>query len=366
MDSADTANGYLGGVEIFAASALHPEAPYTVTYFDGSSYGGSSTYANGIFVVADIDDGDTVTISASKPGFYPAQRSYVVHADSVSQGRLALTAVASIVASPPAVNFEPVAVGGSATKEVSFTNVSDQSVTINRDGTDVFGPDAPMFNVEPAGTSNPCPELPATLAPGQSCTVGVTFTPTSAGMKSANITLNTGARNHHVALSGYAFEYTPPPAISSIVPNNAVEGTSVTIKGSNFDLIPQNNKVEFNGVWAEVTGATANALYVTVPYGAVSGPIDVTTGGGSASSPIPFTVITDITFSGRVTNSAGEGVAGAIVSIADDEDMLTTTDDAGNFVFTGLPYGMPFSVEITSDGFVPSYTRVFTATSNIV
>jgi len=84
----------------------------------------------------------------------------------------------------------------------------------------------------------------------------------------------------------------PPqlPAISGFDPTSGSAGTSVTITGSNFSASTTGNTVRFNGIVAQVTSATSSSLAVTVPAGATSGPITVSTAGGTATSSGSFTV----------------------------------------------------------------------------
>src|SRR5439155_3141107 len=67
---------------------------------------------------------------------------------------------------------------------------------------------------------------------------------------------------------------------------------SVEIHGANFDPVAANNEVKFHGVLASVTSASATTLTALVPGGATTGPITVTTRGGTATSATNFTVIT--------------------------------------------------------------------------
>ena len=80
-----------------------------------------------------------------------------------------------------------------------------------------------------------------------------------------------------------------PPAITSFSPDNGGAGTVVTIDGTLFTAAPT---VSFNGIPAP--GATVNAgrtrITVTVPPGATTGLIVVSTSGGAAASPSAFTV----------------------------------------------------------------------------
>lgn len=84
----------------------------------------------------------------------------------------------------------------------------------------------------------------------------------------------------------------PPasPTLTSFTPTSAPVGTVLTLSGSNFT---GTSSVTFNGTAAttfHVDGASQ--ISVTVPAGATTGPIVVTTPGGTAQSSFSFTVIT--------------------------------------------------------------------------
>src|SRR5438046_7017613 len=78
-----------------------------------------------------------------------------------------------------------------------------------------------------------------------------------------------------------------PPTITSCTPASGPVGTSVTISGTNFTGA---TAVLFNSVSASFTVNSATAITATVPAGATSGPISVTTPDGTASSAGSFTV----------------------------------------------------------------------------
>lgn len=82
------------------------------------------------------------------------------------------------------------------------------------------------------------------------------------------------------------------PTITSVAPSSGAVGDIVTISGTNFDTVAANNTVSFNGVQATVTAATATSMTTTVPTGATTGPITVTTANGTATSSTNFTVTT--------------------------------------------------------------------------
>jgi photosystem II stability/assembly factor-like uncharacterized protein len=84
-----------------------------------------------------------------------------------------------------------------------------------------------------------------------------------------------------------------PPLIADFTPKSEAEGGSVHISGLMFSPVPAANTVSFNGVAATVQSATEMEIVLNVPVGALSGPITVTTAGGSATTSEHFTVLTD-------------------------------------------------------------------------
>lgn len=97
-------------------------------------------------------------------------------------------------------------------------------------------------------------------------------------------------------------------SITSFSPESGVAGTAVTISGTNFGATASENTVEFNGVEAEVTAATATSLTVTVPAEATSGKITVTILGKSTASVKDFTV-SQPEITGTFPGIAAEGIS---------------------------------------------------------
>src|SRR5205823_6228644 len=119
--------------------------------------------------------------------------------------------------------------------------------------------------------------------------------------------------------SGYdigALEFvntTPPPAptITSFTPTSGPAGTSVTINGTNFTGA---TPVTFNNVGASYTVNSATVITANVPAGAGTGPIAVTTAGGTATSASVFTLGSDATppMVNITSPTSGSNVAGTI------------------------------------------------------
>jgi hypothetical protein len=79
------------------------------------------------------------------------------------------------------------------------------------------------------------------------------------------------------------------PVVSSFTPTSGSAGTSVTVTGSGFTGA---TAVKFNGMSATFTVNSDTQVTATVPAGASTGPIAVTTPAGTGTSTASFTVTT--------------------------------------------------------------------------
>lgn len=113
----------------------------------------------------------------------------------------------------------------------------------------------------------------------------------------------------------------PAPTIESFAPASGRVGTTVTINGTNFT---DATVVTFNGVSAAFAINSDTKITATVPTGATTGKIRVTTLGGSATSAGSFTV--GATHPRIVTLNLGKHlVARGVVSTSDGFTACTAT-----------------------------------------
>jgi len=88
------------------------------------------------------------------------------------------------------------------------------------------------------------------------------------------------------AQSAAAFTVVPAPVITAFTPASGSAGTLVTVAGNNFSGV---TAVTFNGQGATSFGiGSASQLAATAPAGVTTGPIAVTTPGGTALSAVSF------------------------------------------------------------------------------
>ena len=201
---------------------------------------------------------------------------------------------------PATANTGPISVtspGGTATSAATFTVAPritgftpasgkvGASVVVN--GANFTGATAVTFNGTSAVfTVNSAIKITATVPAGAtSGKIGVT---TPAGSA-------TSAANFSVA-----------PTVNSFSPASGAPGTSVTITGATFTGA---TAVKFNGLAATFMVNSSTQITAAVPANATTGPISVTTPGGTATSATSFTVAPRITSFTPASGAPGTSVA---------------------------------------------------------
>jgi uncharacterized repeat protein (TIGR01451 family) len=134
----------------------------------------------------------------------------------------------------------------------------------------------------------------------------------------------------------------PQPKVDAVNPNKGKPGATTTIEGSGLNsgqkkaqasasvaaAVATSTVVKFNGIAANILSITDTQIIVQVPAGATTGPVTVTTAGGTATSAQDFIVLPAIqqllNISTRLKVLTGENVliGGFIVTGNDDKKVL--------------------------------------------
>ena len=123
-----------------------------------------------------------------------------------------------------------------------------------------------------------------------------------------------------------------PPSIITFSPANGPAGTLVTVTGINLRTTVA---VAFNGTPATFAVVSGSAVTMNVPAGATTGPITLTTAGGTAISASNFTLTTSVSTPVISSASTASGLMGAAFSY-----QITATNGPTSFGATGLPGGL--------------------------
>ncbi|TXN36775.1 hypothetical protein FVB32_00375 [Flagellimonas hymeniacidonis] len=170
--------------------------------------------------------------------------------------------------------------------------------------------------------------------------------------------------------------FTIAPVITSFEPLKGAADQEITITGTNFNNLAENNNVTFNGVLATVVSASATSLTVVVPPEANSGKIAVEVEQLLAVSETDFITIPSIISFSPETGAVDEEVtiSGANFSPVPEENIVNfngtlavVTASTETSIITSIPDGAetgPVTVEV--NGEVATSTTDFMVDNSIV
>ncbi|WP_082685046.1 reprolysin-like metallopeptidase [Hymenobacter sedentarius] len=288
-----------------------------VTVFGSNFTGATAVSFNGTVATSFTVNSSTQLTAMVATGTTTGPISVVGPAGTVT------SAMPFVVGAPPVISgFSPT------------TGPVGTSVIIT--GSDFSGTTQVAFNgtIAPAFTVNSATQITATV-PGHATTGSISvITPVSTGV-SAN-----------------SFTVIPAPFIASFTPTAGAGGTVVVLTGGYFTGATQ---ITFNGTVAPAfTVNSATQITVTVPTGAATGPIAVTSAGGVGTSTAQFVVAPANDLCGNALPLAcGQTLIGTTVratATGDPTTACTTAVDGGGVFYSITGTGASFTVSTCNAG----------------
>jgi hypothetical protein len=260
---------------------------------------------------------DTISVTYT-PTLAESDSSSIVLTSDQGSVTIPLTGIAinsdpQVTISPTSLSFGNVAVGASATQTFTVSNTGNINLTVTK----AAPPTAPF------GAVNPIPEGQQ-LAPGESYTVSVTFTPTAVASYSGTyeVTTDTGQGAMDISVTGGGTPATGGTAITAPGGGWTVNGAATT-SGKNLVLTKLN------------TNKAASAVYGTpVPSAGLTASFTAQLNGGTGGTGLTFSLL-DATKS-TATSVGGNGGGMGFSGLSGVAVVLSTYQQSGapsnNFV----------------------------------
>jgi hypothetical protein len=288
---------------------------------------GTGFSGSGITVPVTLTPGQsstyTVKFTPTVAGSASGQISFVSNAsNSPTAVTLSATGVAQVLqlgANPTSVSFGNVVLGNSASQTVTISNTGNVTVTISQ------------VTTSGTGFSGSGVTVPLTLTPGQSANYTATFSPTSAGSASGQISFVSNASNSPTLVSltgtGIGAQLTATPTTLNF--NNVDVGASSTLSGT---LTASGGTVTVSS--ATVTGTGYSITGITFPVTLTAGQSTsfkvILTPTAVGSIPGTLKLVSNASNSPFTMTLSGTGVNAAAGPCGKIDDGLTHTPPSYN------------------------------------
>ena len=280
----------------------------------------------------------------------PSPQTVYVNGSSVSAGVPVL--------SPTTLTFPTTLIGQSS---------PPQTTTLTNTGTGALG----VTNIYSYGDFPQTNNCPPSLAPGTSCTLTVTYTPSVQGNEYGYLYVYTDSAYYEVSLSMTGTGQAPVPAITSLSLASAPVGsvnTQVTITGSGF---VSGSQVLWNGVLIPCCSweSGGTQINVTIPAAnlttAGTYQISVFTPqpGGGTSNALPFSVYVPINYAVAHTTYSYRAITGTNLNLYYYSSAQITSPfqiQFGGGSYTNLTVGAGGTISF--NGFASEYNDVIPTT----
>ena len=268
----------------------------------------------------------TVRFSPTATGVYSGTITVDTDANDINIYVVGTGVSQNVALSTNNINFGNVNVGSTIEQSFTITNTGQQDITINA----VSGVSAPFSVVSVDGISVPL-AIPKTLAPSQSATIKVSFTPSTYGSFSQTLTIDTSEGVLTVALSGTGTDADISLSTSALDFGSINANNSKTLS---FDVVNSGN-----------ADATVNSCSVSNSAFSVQNCPATLTAGSTTTINVVFTPTDIADYTGTLTiktdkgdysvQLSGKGIgAASSTSALDFGSVVVNTNKYLTFTFT--------------------------------
>ncbi len=228
----------------------------------------------------------------------------------------------------------------SSTQNVTITNTGGADLSVT--DISIIGSDSTQFGISSQ------PGTPFTITPGNNAIVQIVFSPTTAGSKSASVSITSDGGPASVSLTGTGVI---PPSISGAATTAAFATTYGTASAA------QNFPVSGSNLTADIT-ATAPAGFEVSNGGAFGTTTTFTNGGGSASGTLSIRLKANAPVAGSYNSQ------NIVLSSTGASNVNITTAASGNVVSPASVTVTASSPTVTYGDAVPAITASYGAFQN--
>jgi hypothetical protein len=337
QDWTNGSSANLGGAVVTATSLIHPDAPYTVKYTDTTSnvaqdpvsytMTAGSGPGKGLFYVVNVDEGDYVTVTASKASMGFQNRVFNTHGDSVSSH--------SVRGATP--GGTPIATPAGGSYAIA------QSVTFSGGGTydDIVyttdGSDPMIFGKTYSGAISITTDTTLKFAT-KNRTIGQAFGAVQTQVYSIGASIagqvtdaNTSIALQFATVQLYDQNGTTPP-LKTISTDSSGNYKFSGLVANTYKVCFNSGQSYVSQCWQNTADNPASATPIIVaPLAQVTG--------------INAALQTGATITGRVTRDGINGINNVSINVYDTSGNWipgingTMTDSSGNYTLPGIPSG---------------------------
>jgi YD repeat-containing protein len=294
-----TFNGTTASIVSWSASSITATLPagattgnVVVTAAGGVASGGVSFTVTAAPSISSLSPtsgtvGSSVVLTGSNFGATQGNGTVTFNGTAATVSSWSNTSItATVPAGATSGNAVVTAAGGVASNGVSFTVIPTPAITSLSPASGPIGASVSVsgsnFGATQGSSAINFNGVPAAPTSWSATSIIV---PVPAGATTGNVIVTVGGLDSN----GASFTVVTQPHISSVAPNPAAIGASVTITGANFGVTQSISSVTFNGAAASPVSWSPTTIVTPVPTGATTGNIVVTVG-GQASNGFSFTV----------------------------------------------------------------------------